>query len=145
MKSRTRNYLLYTTLLLYLFSSPVLASTTLKGEMTFSRRAPEVALIYFIEDRSLSSKVQPTLNQKNKAFEPKLVVGRKGAKVAITNSDPLNHNVYAADKELKVNFDTGLASPKSVFYKEIDWEADTVVKVGCKIHPRMRAWGCLTC
>jgi len=37
-------------------------------------------------------------------------VGAKGTHTSFFNSDTINHNIYANDKEANVNFDIGLAA-----------------------------------
>src|SRR5918996_6265244 len=47
-----------------------LSADTLQGEFTFHKKAPEVALVYLPEDTSLSSDVEPVLDQQEKTFTP---------------------------------------------------------------------------
>jgi len=127
--------------LLALLSLPQAAplAASLKGEFTMSGKAPEVGLIYFTEDKSASLKDPNTINQKNKEFTEKLVVGSKGSRVIFKNSDIINHNIFADDGEANVKFDVGLLPPGSLADQNIGWE-DKVIKCSCKIHPHMRAW-----
>ena len=111
----------------------------LQGEFIFRGKTPEVALVYFSEDNSLSAATEVILDQKDKEFIQKLIVGTKGSKVVFQNSDTINHNIFADDKSADVKFDVGLISSGGSTPHEIDWE-DKVVRCGCKIHPKMRSW-----
>lgn len=121
-----------------IFEAQLTLGSTLKGSLAFSKRAPNVALIYFSEDQSL--KQDAVIDQKNTSFTVPLAVGSKGSNAVFNNSDSINHNIFANDKEVKVNFDIGLAAPGSVFQNEITWDSGQMVKISCKIHPKMRAY-----
>jgi hypothetical protein len=141
MKFRAEGYFFFLVVFsLLLFPKDGTWANSLTGEFTFNTKIPEVALVYFSEDKSLRSTVEPVIDQVEKEFVPTLVVGAKGSRLVIKNSDTLNHNTYALDQKLKVSFDTDLAGPGVVSYQTIDWAENNVVKIGCKIHPTMRAW-----
>ncbi len=126
-------------LLLTLAFYSMVQAGALRGEFAFDGKAPEVALVYFPEDKSLPATLTPTLDQVEKNFTPPLVVGTKGATVTFKNSDSISHNIFADDKDTNITFDVGLLSAGSAAAREIDWE-NNVVKCSCKIHPHMRAW-----
>lgn len=126
------------TLFLFVGASSMAFGGTLTGELKFKKRAPKVALIYFPQDNGL--KQDAVVDQMNTAFTSLIAVGSEGAEAVFNNSDTINHNIYANDKETKVNFDIGLASPGSVFKQKITWGDGKMVKISCKIHPKMRAW-----
>ena len=127
------------TLLFILISTP-LPAWTLKGKITFKRKAPDAAIVYLPEDNSLALSSLPVVDQKDKKFLTKIVVGEPGKNFVLKNSDSINHNIFANDKKNGVKFDIGLAEPGVVYERKIDWEKEKIVKIGCKIHPRMRAW-----
>lgn len=134
-----RNFLSIFLIGLFLSTGVTLSlGSTLKGTLSFSKRAPNVVLVYFSEDQSLQQ--DAVIDQKNTAFTTPLAVGNKGANAVFNNSDSINHNIFANDKAYKVNFDIGLAAPGSVFENEITWESGQIVKISCKIHPKMRAY-----
>jgi hypothetical protein len=124
--------------LLVVASHSKVQAGVLQGEFAFEGKAPEVALVYFPEDKSLTA-TTPTLDQVDKNFAPLLVVGTKGAKIIFKNSDSISHNIFADDKDTNVKFDVGLLNAGSEASQDIDWE-NNVVKCSCKIHPQMRAW-----
>jgi hypothetical protein len=113
-------------------------AATLKGEFVFKKKAPKAAIIWFEEDTSLKS--EAVIDQKNTQFTHLLAVGPKGSNVIFKNSDSINHNIYANDKESKITFDIGLAAPGSTLKQPITWEEGKLVKISCKIHPKMIAW-----
>ncbi|MGK0290217.1 MAG: plastocyanin [bacterium] len=123
---------------LFLLISTSIQAGTLTGKFSFKKRAPRGVLIYFSEDRSL--KVAGVVDQLNTNFKQSIVISSKGSKVVFKNSDSINHNIYANDREAKVNFDIGLAPPQSTFQKKVTWNNGKLVRISCKIHPKMRAW-----
>lgn len=125
-------------LLLILISTPLVYAQDLQAEFEFTKKPPEVALIYLPENKELKS--GPTIDQKNREFTKGLFVGAPGSEMTITNSDDTDHNIYADDQDAGATFDIGLAPPGSETKLSIDWKDDMVVKIGCKIHPKMRAY-----
>jgi hypothetical protein len=111
---------------------------TLSGEFKFKKKPPKIAVVYFSEDHSL--KKDPLVDQKNKKFTQKVVVGAKNSAMIFKNSDSVEHNIFAHDRKKKVNFDIGLAPPNSKLKEIISWDHESAVQIGCKIHPKMRAW-----
>jgi len=49
-------------------------------------------------------------------------------------------NIYANDSASGVNFDIGLMSPGSKQSIKADWVSDTLIRIGCLIHPKMRSY-----
>lgn len=125
-------------LLLLAVLSP-LSAATLEGTFTFEQ-PPRVALVYFSEDTSLETATEVVIDQKDKEFTQVLVVAPPGGKVVFRNSDDVQHNVFADDKETGVTFDIGLANPQSVSPQSVTWKDGQVVRCGCKIHPKMQLW-----
>lgn len=116
------------------------ATGKLVGQVSFSKKPPKVALVYFSEDTGLTGDV--TVDQLNKQFATYLAVGSPGQQMVFKNSADIAHNVYADDPVRGVKFDLGLVEPQSEFsaVRTISWESGGVVKIGCKIHPKMRAY-----
>lgn len=110
----------------------------LTGQLEFAGRAPASVLVYLPEDNSRQGKT--TLDQKDKTFLPEVVLVAPDAPLMIRNSDEVDHNVYANDRDLGVKFDIGLRPPGSEVPLKADWPEGELVKLSCKIHPRMRAW-----
>lgn len=127
-----------TLVLLSLMTAPWLFAQDLEAVFEFSSKPPEVGLIYLPENKELKS--GPVIDQKDREFTQGIFVGSPGSEMVITNSDDTDHNVYAGDAEAGANFDVGLAPPGSETKQNIDWKEDMVVKVGCKIHPKMRTY-----
>jgi cytochrome c peroxidase len=125
-------------------------SATLSGEFHFLAIPPEVGLVYIAEDQSLTQAV--TIDQQGKEFlhwtQPgekslrKIVAASPGETMTFKNSASIGHNIYANDARLHVQFDLGLVPPGSDVVKTypITWQAGTVLKIGCKIHPGMRLY-----
>ncbi len=114
------------------------ANGTLSGQFSFLRKPSRVALIYFSEDKGLKQGL--TIDQKGKQFLSQIAVGSPGVVITFKNSDKIDHNIYADDKRLGIKFDLGLMRAGSNFSgtQPISWEAGEVVKIGCKIHPKIR-------
>ncbi|WP_309008403.1 hypothetical protein [Pelagicoccus sp. SDUM812005] len=105
--------------------------------MTFEKRNPYVGLAYFSDANDGGPDVCGTLDQKDKAFSKLLVVGKEGCEIKFHNSDDTDHNIFANDLESGVNFDVGLIPPGGDSSTVVNWNAGRLVRVGCKIHPKM--------
>lgn len=107
--------------------------------LEFAGRAPVSVVAYLPEDDSRDGS-RNVLDQKDKTFIPEVVMLRPEDPLVIRNSDEVDHNVYADDRELGVKFDIGLRPPGSSVPVRADWPEGKLVKLSCQIHPRMRAW-----
>ena len=126
--------------LLFALAHPLSAlAGSLIGEFKFTRRAPSVALVYFSEDNSLKE-AGATVDQKDKQFVRKLMVGSSGSQIRFHNSDSVDHNIYANDAKTGAKFDAGLLPPGETSQTDLNWKQDEVVRIGCKIHPKMQAY-----
>ncbi len=75
------------------------------------------------------------LRQKNKAFEPHLLVVTKGSTVQFPNLDPWFHNVFSLFNGKK--FDLGLYEAGSS--RTVHFDREGVSYIFCNIHPEMSA------
>ena len=113
---------------------------TLTGKFTFTEIPASVALVYFADDHSSSKSSAIEVDEKDKKFMRKLVVGSNGTEITFKNSDNLEHNIYANDLKTKVNFDVGLIAPGNDSKVVMNWKEGEIIRVGCKIHPKMEAY-----
>ncbi|MDC3332683.1 hypothetical protein OAV62_00415 [bacterium] len=118
------------------FIAPVFSST-ISGEITFLKKPPKFAVVYVDDGGKLAPQ---SLNQKNKAFTNDVVLSSTGSSVTLLNQDEVEHNIYSNDSSSGVEFDVGLMPPGSKQSLSVDWEKDSLVRVGCKIHPKMRSY-----
>lgn len=80
------------------------------------------------------------MDQVDYAFTPRVLAVREGEAVTFTNSDPANHNVRttASNKTNEFNVFTGIdGKHEHKFRVEPRYHP---VRLGCDIHPWMRAW-----
>ena len=75
------------------------------------------------------------LRQKNKAFEPHLLVVTKGSSVDFPNQDPWFHNVFSLFNGKK--FDLGLYEAGTS--RTVHFDREGVSYIFCNIHPEMSA------
>jgi plastocyanin len=75
------------------------------------------------------------MRQKNKAFEPRLLVVQQGSKVDFPNDDIIFHNVFSLSKGNE--FDLGVYREGTS--KTVRFQNPGVVDVFCNIHPEMIA------
>lgn len=118
--------------------SQVAMADTVSGTLTFDKKAAFVGLFYANE--GASGPAAATMDQKNKVFTDKLAVVGKGGNVTFNNSDDFQHNIFANDPNTNVKFDVGLIEPGQTSNVSVDWSENTLTRVGCKIHPRMRTY-----
>ena len=75
------------------------------------------------------------LRQKNKTFEPHLLVVTKGSTVEFPNLDPWFHNVFSLFNGKK--FDLGLYEAGTT--RTVHFDREGVSYIFCNIHPEMSA------
>jgi hypothetical protein len=75
------------------------------------------------------------LRQKNKAFEPRLLVVTRGSAVEFPNDDPWFHNVFSLFDGKR--FDLGLYEAGSS--RTVHFDREGVSYIFCNIHPEMSA------
>lgn len=121
---------------LFILSLPVSAST-LVGTLVFEKKAPYAGVI-FAEGGKGPAAVE--LDQKNKVFDKKLLVVGSGGELTFNNSDDFQHNIFANDPNSGVKFDVGLMEQGQQKQITANWAENTVTRIGCKIHPKMRSY-----
>jgi plastocyanin len=77
----------------------------------------------------------PRLVQKNKSFEPHVLVVPVGAVVAFPNRDPFFHNVFSLFEGKR--FDLGLYEAGST--RDVHFDKPGISYIFCNIHPEMSA------
>lgn len=77
----------------------------------------------------------PRLVQKNKSFEPHVLVVSVGAMVAFPNRDPFFHNVFSLFEGKR--FDLGLYEAGST--RDVHFDKPGISYIFCNIHPEMSA------
>jgi plastocyanin len=86
-------------------------------------------------DKLLTQPITAKLEQKNRRFEPEVVVVPVGSVVSFPNLDEIFHNVFSLSKPK--SFDLG-NYPKGQT-KTVKFEKPGVVFVNCHLHPNMAA------
>lgn len=125
------------TLALALVSGSCVFAGKVEGVLTFDKRNPHVGVAYFSDAADGGPDVCGSLDQKDKAFSEPLVVGKDGCEIKFHNSDDTDHNIFANDLESGVSFDVGLIPPGGDASTVVNWRAGHLVRLGCKIHPKM--------
>jgi len=82
-----------------------------------------------------SAPMHSVLRQRNKAFEPHLLVVTKGSTVDFPNLDPWFHNVFSLFNGKK--FDLGLYEAGTT--RTVHFDREGVSYIFCNIHPEMSA------
>lgn len=122
----------------FVFSSQVLAATSIQGTVTFLAKPPLVGIVYLPTKEQLKN--SPSVDQIGKQFTEKMLVIPSNSSIKFKNSDDVDHNVFANDRKQNAKFDIGLMSPGDERNIMIDWKENSIVRVGCKIHPKMRTY-----
>ncbi len=117
---------------------PASYSATVTGTFLFTQSPPEAAVVY-IRDINAPSHVA-NIDQKDIKFTKKFDVSSTGTDVIFTNSDPVNHNLFANSYKTNTQFDVGLIPPNKAVEIPVQWPEDTLIRVGCKIHRNMRTY-----
>ncbi len=110
---------------------------TLTAKLTFDKKPPKAGVLFIPGE---GEAIKAELNQSDKKFSSKLVVVSPNGSLTFKNSDSLDHNIFANDVKKGVKFDVGLMPERAEITQEVDWSTDMLVRVGCKIHPTMKAY-----
>src|SRR5258708_9602691 len=78
---------------------------------------------------------KPRLNQRNKSFEPHVLVVPVGSVVAFPNHDPFFHNVFSLFEGKR--FDLGLYEAGGT--RDVHFDKPGISYIFCNIHPEMSA------
>lgn len=124
--------------LLLLAVSQMSLADVITGKLEFKKKPPFAGLLYVTDDSGSDKK--PLIDQKGKQFTTKIAVGSPDNVITFKNSDTFDHNIYANDGKQKVKFDVGLMTPTNQTQLTMDWPKETLVRIGCKIHPKMRSY-----
>lgn len=117
--------------------TPALADTV-KGTLNFIKKPAKAGVIY--EVKSSFDKVVGTINQENKKFIEKIGVTSDKGELKMNNNDQFEHNIFANDLKQDIKFDIGLMPPGTSQSIKADWKTNSIVRIGCKIHPKMRSY-----
>ncbi len=122
--------------------SPGASADRINATIQFDKRPAKAALLYVPkpEVKPLSGAAWVWIDQENKKFTRRMSVVGSESTLVFLNSDTFDHNIFASDKELGVQFDIGLMAPGVREEVAITWPENTVLSIGCKIHPRMRSY-----
>ncbi|AWB67987.1 hypothetical protein C2869_16840 [Saccharobesus litoralis] len=124
--------------LAFCFTSVSAMAGTLTLTLTFDKRPPYAGLAYLNDGGNFSN---APIDQTNKAFISNAYIVTPNSKVDFVNSDDIDHNIYANSPTHNVKFDLGLLQPKqSITLSNSDWPTDAVIRIGCKIHPKMKSY-----
>ncbi|WP_153916184.1 plastocyanin/azurin family copper-binding protein [Shewanella sp. TC10] len=126
-------------ILILIISLPSSAiAVSIHGTVTFIKKPPLVGIAYVPAEQS--SIADAEIDQLDKQFTSKMVVIKPGDSVTFKNSDNVEHNVFANDVAQSAKFDVGLMPPGEEKQIVVDWKENSIVRVGCKIHPKMRTY-----
>ncbi|QPB83342.1 hypothetical protein CWC22_010205 [Pseudoalteromonas rubra] len=112
-------------------------AATLTGELTFVKKPPFAGILYA---KNGAGPKAAELDQANKVFDKKVVVVGKNGEITFKNSDEFQHNIFANDPNSGVKFDVGLMNQGQTTKVSADWSENTLTRIGCKIHPKMRSY-----
>ena len=99
---------------------------------------PPSVIVYWPEDNSLEAR--PMMDHREGDFTQRLIVGQRGARMSLRNSDDVGHTIYVKDKRQDVNWRLDYMPPLSRFEQELFWEEDVFVELRCRLHEYMSAW-----
>lgn len=121
-----------------LFLSTTVNADVISGDITFAKKVPFAGVLFV--KQSKSANVTASMDQLNKQFTKKVAMGAPGSVVVFNNGDTFDHNIFANDLKNKISFDIGLMPSGQSSEIKMDWKEDTMVRIGCKIHPKMRSY-----
>ncbi len=133
----------FSLLLLQSFAALAIQSATVTGRVQVQSSSPHAhpsadVVVWLDPAVPLPSPPKPDhvrLLQKNKSFQPHVLVVRTGTIVDFPNEDPIFHNAFSTYQGQL--FDVGLYPPGTS--RSIRFRRPGIVRVFCNIHPSMAA------
>ena len=116
-------------------SVSVIGRVSMYGGTAPEDRASAVVWLIPVGGSSDAMPMHGVLRQKNKSFEPHLLVVTKGSTVDFPNLDPWFHNVFSLFNGKK--FDLGLYEAGTT--RTVHFDREGVSYIFCNIHPEMSA------
>lgn len=113
----------------------MIAAADVVGTVTDGRR-PLPDVVVWLEGDERSKPMRKTLTQKNKIFEPHVMVVTKGSTIDFPNEDYIFHNVFAEYNATK--FDLGMYPHGQTRSHRFD--AVGTVSILCNMHAEMSAF-----
>jgi hypothetical protein len=120
------------------FLSTAVNADVISGEISFAKKVPFAGVLFVKQSKSANATA--SMDQLNKQFTKKVSIGAPGSVVAFNNSDSFDHNIFANDLKNNISFDIGLMPSGQSSEIKMNWKEDTMVRIGCKIHPKMRSY-----
>jgi plastocyanin len=114
---------------------PVTGKVTLEGGVNTATAVATVVWLAPIADPTPVAPMHAVLAQKNKTFEPHLLVVTRGSTVEFPNRDPWFHNVFSLFNGKR--FDLGLYEAGTS--RTVHFDREGVSFIFCNIHPEMSA------
>ncbi|MCJ8300667.1 MAG: hypothetical protein MJK13_17280, partial [Pseudomonadales bacterium] len=99
---------------------------------------PPVLALYWSEDSSLDASA--IMDHQDGFFTEKLIVGNKGSKMSLRNSDEVGHTTYVKDIKQNIRRQLNYMSPNTSFEQELYWDNDIFVEMKCRLHLYMSSW-----
>jgi len=106
-----------------------------EGKRTIDEMSRTAVYLEGAQDTPAGAPVERTLTQKNKRFEPELMVVPAGSTVSFPNEDPIFHNVFSLSKAGQ--FDLGNYPEGDTRFVKLDQAG--IVQVYCHLHSDMNA------
>lgn len=135
-KSPTKTAL---TLLLCATLPTITFADTIVAKMTFTKKPPRAGVLFAADGNQQPVKSE-VVDQSNKQFDDHIYVISPGAEITFKNSDTMDHNIFSRGDDKAPGFDIGLIPPKGEKSQSLAWGISAFERLGCKIHPKMRAY-----
>jgi plastocyanin len=100
-------------------------------------RPHDVKAMPRVSEKSVASAL---MDQRDHEFVPRVLAVRAGQPVKFSNSDPANHNVRTSSPQRTNEFNVFTGADGAYTRSFAGDDQQRPVRVGCDIHPWMRAW-----
>lgn len=123
----------------FFFSTASIAGTV-DVELNFDKKPAKFGITYLYDESA--PMLSGTVDQKDKKFIDGVVTVSPDSILTFKNSDSVDHNIFANElsDSLSLQFDVGLMPVDSEQELAVDWSNGTLVRIGCKIHPKMKSY-----
>lgn len=99
-------------------------------------REPLADVVVMVESTQAPSPVEARVSQKNRAFEPHVLIVPKDSSVNFPNNDNTQHHVYSFSSAKAFDIELYAGEPES----PIVFDSAGIVELGCNIHDTMQAF-----
>lgn len=122
------------------FCSSISFAGSVEVALNFDKKPAKFGIAYLYDENA--PPIEGVVDQQDKQFVHGVVAVSPNTAVSFKNSDSVDHNIFVNElsKDFSLQFDIGLMPAYSEIKHQVDWDNGTLIRIGCKIHPKMKGY-----